>query len=68
MVDETTDGSNAAQMSFVLRWNFNLRLVGTVFEQRVELIKVFDHIIDHADEFDTEYPLCSGTRLTAEKL
>ncbi|GAA6100996.1 lethal(3)malignant brain tumor-like protein 2 isoform X1 [Tachysurus ichikawai] len=57
MVDETTDFRNTAQLSYVLR------LVCTVHDKRVELVELFQHIIDHAEDFDLETVHCASGHL-----
>ena len=36
------------------RWNFASRLVCTVFEEKDALKNVFEHIVDHHDEYDND--------------
>jgi hypothetical protein len=34
------------------RWNFKSRVVNTLFDKRINLIEVFDHIIENLDQWD----------------
>ncbi|KAL0968773.1 hypothetical protein UPYG_G00271580 [Umbra pygmaea] len=36
------------------RWQYSSRLVSTIFEKRVALKELFDHILDHHDEYDED--------------
>lgn len=50
-----------------LRWNFNSRLVGMVHDKRAELVKLFQHILDHAEDFDRETVHCASGHLSQLK-
>ena len=55
-------------MSWV-RWNFHSGLVGTVHDGRAEPVLVFQHILDHAEDFDRETVYrASVTLVTIDKL
>ncbi|KAK0154265.1 Protein ALP1-like [Merluccius polli] len=63
MVDETTDVSNTAQMSYVLRYTtdsgvkerfFQFGDVCTVYERREELLELFEFIVDNHNDFDDD--------------
>ncbi|KAL7380716.1 hypothetical protein ABVT39_022730 [Epinephelus coioides] len=51
----------------IVRWNFNSRLVCTVHEKRAELVKLFQHILDHAEVFDHETLHCASGHLSQLK-
>ena len=36
------------------RWHYSYRLVNTVFEKREALTELFEHILDHYDEYDED--------------
>ena len=49
-----------------MRWQYTSRLVNAVHEKRVALKEVFDHILEHHDEYDEDTVLCAdgfNTRL-----
>ncbi|XP_034401525.1 zinc finger MYM-type protein 1-like [Cyclopterus lumpus] len=41
------------------RWQYSSRLVNTVFEKRVALQELFEHIVEHHDEYDEESVRCA---------
>ena len=41
------------------RWQYNSRLVNTVFEKRVALKELFDHILQHHDDYDEDSVRCA---------
>lgn len=36
------------------RWQYSSRLVSTVFQKRVALKELFEHILEHHDEYDED--------------
>ncbi|CAK6953275.1 zinc finger MYM-type protein 1-like [Scomber scombrus] len=50
-----------------VRWNFNTRLVCTVHEKRAELVDLFQHILDQAEDFDRETVHCASGHLAQLK-
>ena len=50
-----------------IRWNFNSRLVCTVHEKRADLVQLFQHILDHAEDFDRETVHCASGHLSHVK-
>ncbi len=50
-----------------MRWNFNSRLVGTVHDKRAELVTLFQHILDHAEDFDHDTVHCASGHLSQLK-
>ncbi len=50
-----------------VRWNFNSRLVGTVHDKRAELVTLFQHILDHAEDFDRDTVHCASGHLSQLK-
>lgn len=47
-----------------VRWNSNARLVCTVHSKRVELVELFQHILDHAEDFDSDTVHCASGHLS----
>nr|XP_032834249.1 zinc finger MYM-type protein 1-like [Petromyzon marinus] len=41
------------------RWQYSSRLVSTVFETRVALKELFEHILEHHDEYDEDSVRCA---------
>ncbi|KAK1903270.1 Zinc finger MYM-type protein 1 [Dissostichus eleginoides] len=60
MLDETTDISNVAQMSYVLRYVTEDGIKERFFKYE----DVFEHIVDHHTEFDDETVHCSDGYIT----
>lgn len=42
------------------RWQYSSRLVSTVFERRVALKELFEHILKHHDEYDKDSVRCAN--------
>ena len=46
------------------RWQYTSKLVNAVHEKRVALKEVFDHILEHHDEYDEDTVLCADGFIT----